>query len=262
MPSLRAFAVMSFLSLAVLAGCGSRMSSLAPASPGSQNVTGAWRFIDKSGLFSLAAGLVETAGRVTGTGTVYGCGGQPEQTTLDGSVDYKGNLTLETVQLPEGPILTLQGQLNGDAKGSAEATLVSSGPGCGAPAGRQVSAQVYAPASGSYTGNFVGTDGSVTPVSATLSQNSYAGPGGGYTLSGAVSFPSSPCLSTAALANASSTVTGGTLAATYNASAGGRPVTITAAGSADATASTITIIHWTIAGGPCDGYTGTGMLSQ
>ncbi len=262
MPSIRAFAVVSLTSLAVLAGCGSQLSSLAPAGSSPINATGAWRFFDKSTPFSLAAGLVDIAGRITGTGTVYGCGAQPEQTTLSGSVDYKGDLTLKTVQLPEGAILTLQGQLSGDGKSAGNTTVVASGSGCTAPESRGVVAQVYSPASGSYTGNFVGADGDTTPVSATLSQSSNPGSGGGYTLSGAVSFPSSPCLSTAAIADASSTVTGGALAATYNASAGGQPVTITAAGTADATANTITITHWTIAGGPCDGYSGTGMLSQ
>ena len=77
-----------------------------------------------------------------------------------------------------------------------------------------------------------------------------------------MSFPSSPCLATAAIASASSTVTGGALAATYNATVGGQVVTIAAAGTADAAANTITITHWTIAGGPCDGYSGTGTLSQ
>ena len=262
MPLFRTVVAVSLTSLAVLAGCGSQLSPLDPASSGSFNVTGAWRFFSKSGPFSLAAGLLDTAGHVTGTGTVYGCGGSPEQTTLSGSVDRKGDLTLKTVQLPGGSILTLQGQLSEDGKSAGDATLLSSGSECGAPAAAPVTAQVYAPATGSYIGNFVGTDGQSTPVSATLSQSSNPGPGGGYTLSGAVSFPSSPCLATAAIAEASSTVAGGTLAATYSAAVGGQPVTITAAGTANATADTITITHWTIAGGPCDGYSGTGMLQQ
>ncbi len=264
MPSLRTLYALALSTTIVLAlaGCGSQVSPLAAATAVTANVTGAWRFADSGTPVSIAAGLLDTSNTVAGTATVYGCGGAPEQTTLSGSVGKGGALTLTTARLAGGAVLTLKGRLGTDGKSTTSASLLSSGNGCVVPEGTGLKGEVYAPASGSYTGTFVGSDGDSSPVTATLSQSSAPGGGGAYTLSGSVSFPSSPCLATATIDSASSTVTGGSLSATYNASVNGAAVTITATGTADSSAAHITITNWAIAGGPCDGYSGTGSISD
>ena len=250
------------ISLLNLTGCGSRSETLSAPAHTSPDIAGAWLFSEAGDEPVLAAGLSEKTGVVTGTGTVYVCSSTPEQTTLNGTVSSGGELTLETAALAKGQVMTFHGQLSTDGKSSSNVTAVASGTGCNLPAAQTLKAQVYAPAQGNYTGTFVGADGAATPVTATLSQSSNAGPGGGYTLSGSVSFPNSPCLETATINSAQSTVTGGTLSATYVASVAGQTVTVTATGTADANAANIAITNWTIAGGSCDGYSGTGKLME
>jgi hypothetical protein len=227
------------------AGCGSNNSSTSASTGSSPDVSGEWLFsagASAPATPSVAAGLVETAGSVTGTGTVYGCSATPQQTNLQGTVGSKGKLTLNTAALSGGAVLTLSGQLSAD--------------------GKTVSDMVYAPAQGDYTGTFTGQDGVAVPVTGTLSQNTVPGPGGSYTLSGSVSFPASPCLNTATIDSALSTVTGGALSATYETTVSGQTVTVTATGTADAEAKNVKISSWVISGGECDGYGGTGTLAE
>ena len=262
----------AFLLVAGLAGCGNQAASTAPAAPtppatpaSYPAVTGDWRFTLGGSVLSVAAGLTSQAGTVTGTATVYGCASQPEPTTLTGSVTTKGALKLTSGALAGGAVLTIAGQLSADGKSAQDATLTWSGSGCAiaaTAAAQALTGQVYAPATGNYTGTFTGSDGEATPVTATLSQSASAGPGGSYTLSGSVSFPAAPCLGTATINSATSSVTGGALSATYGATVSGVPVTITATGTADATATNITITKWVISGGECDTYSGTGALSD
>ncbi len=181
-------------SLFGIAGCGSYSVNLPAAAQSLRAVTSELLFTTAGAKPSLAAELLEKAGVVTGTGTVYACSSTPEKTSLSGTVSSGGKLTLETGALIKGLILTLQGQLNRDSKNSSNMTLSVSGAGCHLPAVTRINAQVYAPAQGSYNGNFVSSDGASTPVTATLSQNNNAGPGGSYALSGSVSFPNSSCL--------------------------------------------------------------------
>jgi hypothetical protein len=255
----------SFVLPAVLAllagmatGCGG--SPLSPTNDGYASITGDWRFSNSAANTSVSAGLVDDAGSVTGTATVTGCSSISEQMDLTGSVSSKGVLTLKTVQLAGGAVLTLRGQLSADGQTASNITLISSGRTCSLPASQTLTGQVYSPATGSYTGTFTGSDGEATPVTAMLSQNVSPGPGGSYTLSGSVAFPSSPCLATASIDSALSTVTGGVLSATYATTVAGQSVTITAAGTSDPSATNVTITNWIIAGGPCDGYSGTGNL--
>jgi hypothetical protein len=248
------------------AGCGSNNSSTSASTGSSPDVSGEWLFsagASAPATPSVAAGLVETAGSVTGTGTVYGCSATPQQTNLQGTVGSKGKLTLNTAALSGGAVLTLSGQLSADGKTVSDMVLASAGQGCSAAvSGQTVSGQVYAPAQGDYTGTFTGQDGVAVPVTGTLSQNTVPGPGGSYTLSGSVSFPASPCLNTATIDSALSTVTGGALSATYETTVSGQTVTVTATGTADAEAKNVKISSWVISGGECDGYGGTGTLAE
>jgi hypothetical protein len=264
-----ALSVLSLCLIAGAAGCGDNNSSTPSVSGATPSVTGEWLFSsDASGSTaaatapSVAAGLVDTSGTVTGTGTVYGCSTTPQQTTLQGSVGSKGKLALTTGKLTGGAVLTLSGQLSADGKTVSSMALSSAGAGCSAAAGQSITGQVYTPAQGDYAGTFIAQDGTKVTVTGTLSQSAIAGPGGSYTLSGSVSFPSSPCLDTATINSALSTVTGGALSATYETTVQGQNVTITATGTADAAAQNVTITNWVIAGGECDGYSGTGSLTE
>ncbi len=243
-----------------IAGCGTSSKSFPALAQSSSDITGSWLFAGAGAKTVLAAGLSEKTGAITGVGTVYGCSGTSEQTTLHGTVSSGGELTLETGALVGGASLAFHGQLNTDGKSFSKVTLDVSGTGCSLSAVQALTAQAYAPAQGNYTGHFIGADGASIPVMATLSQSSNAGPGGGYALSGSVSFPTSTCLNTAMIDSAQSLVSGGALSATYVATVAGQTVTITAVGTVDANAVNIGITKWTIAGGSCDGYSGTGSL--
>ena len=251
------------LSVLLLAatGCGAHIAGSSAASGNPAEIAGEWLFTGASDVPVLAAGLTEKAGSVAGTATVYGCGTAAEQTVLHGAVNPKGELILQTGMLAEGSFLRLAGRLSPDGKSLVGPTLAVSGEGCRLPAAQKVTAEVYAPAQGSYTGVFRSSDGIVTPVAAVLSQSAVPGPGGSYALAGSVAFPSSPCLATAAINSAESMVTGGALSATYSTTVSGQHVTITATGTADPSASNIVITGWTIRGGSCDGYSGTGQLT-
>jgi hypothetical protein len=145
------------------AGCGSNNSSTSASTGSSPDVSGEWLFsagASAPATPSVAAGLVETAGSVTGTGTVYGCSATPQQTNLQGTVGSKGKLTLNTAALSGGAVLTLSGQLSADGKTVSDMVLASAGQGCSAAvSGQTVSGQVYAPAQGDYTGTFTGRRG-------------------------------------------------------------------------------------------------------
>jgi hypothetical protein len=264
-----AISALSLCLIACAAGCGDNASSTTASSGASPSVTGEWLFssgatgsTSEGTAPSVAAGLVDTSGAVTGTGTVYGCTTTPQQTTLQGTVGSKGTFALTTGKLTGGAVLTLSGQLSADGKTVSSMALSTAGAGCKAAAGRSVTGQVYTPAQGDYAGTFTGQDGVAVPVTGTLSQSTVPGPGGSYTLSGSVSFPSSPCLDTATINSALSTVTGGALSATYETTVNGQTVTVTATGTADAAAKNVTITSWLSAGGECDGYGGTGSLTE
>ena len=260
-PSQIAFGV-SLFTLLGAAGCGTRSASFPAPAISTPDVTGGWLFTGSAATPFLAAALTEKAGVVQGTGTVYACSTTAEQTALAGTVSSAGEVMLQTGVLAEGPLLTFRGMLAQDGKSLGGLTVAASGAGCRLPASQKITAQVYAPAHGAYAGSFVGADGESTPVTATLSQSSTPGPGGSYALSGSVSFPNSPCLDTAAISSAASTVTGGALSAVYTATVAGQQVTISATGTADAAAANLAVSRWAITGGPCDGYSGTGSLAQ
>lgn len=241
-------------------GCSTATPPSSVATPA--NVTGDWSFAASMGGGLIAAGLIDTDGKVTGAATVTGCGSGAQQIVVQGAVSNMGILTLSTGQLAGGSVLQLKGQLGSDGKTIGNVTLSSSSSSCDALVAEELKGQVYAPATGSYTGTFTGSDQVQTPVTATLSQNTNPGAGGSYTLTGSISFPSSPCLGTGAATIVNgSTVTGSTLNATYTTTVSGQPVTITAVGTADPDATAINVRSWTISGGVCDGYSGTGQLT-
>lgn len=249
-------AIISISMLLVLGGCGTHIAGSAASTPS----TSAWLFAGASSERILAAALTDTAGIMTGPATVYSCGKAAEQTTLRGTRDSSSKLNLQSGTLAEGLVLHITGQLSPDKKSLLNPTIIASQEGCRLPGAQKVTAEVYAPTQGSYTGVFTGSDGATTPVAAVLSQGASPGLGGSYSLGGSVAFPNSPCLATAAINSAESMVIGGMLSATYTATVSGQQVIITATGAADPNATHIAITGWTIRGGPCDGYSGTGSL--
>ena len=246
--------------LALLDGCGTH-STLAPsASQQNPGLTGAWLFTDSGAHAVLAAALSTHAGVIAGAATAYGCSDTPQQTTVSGTVTSSGGVVFNTGRLSGGEVLELRGKLGADRK-SVEGRLTAVGAKCSPVlADGGIAGHVYAPAHGSYTGIFTGSDGASTPVTAVLSQAVVAGPGGSYTLNGSVAFPGSLCLSAATVDAAQSTVTGGALSAAYTAVVDGRKITIEASGTTDPSAAHIAITRWAIMGGSCDGYSGTGVL--
>ena len=245
----------------LLIGCGVH-NTLVPAAFSQPPVlTGAWLFTGVGSQAVMAAGLSTNAGGLNGLATAYGCNSTPEQTFVSGTITSTGEVSLDTAKLSDGASLHIKGRLNADRQ-SIDGTLNAIGDTCSSETTLGgIKGHVYAPAQGSYTGVFTGSDGASTPVVAVLSQSAVPELGGSYRLNGSVAFSNSFCLDTAAINSTESTVTGGALLATYTATVSGQQVTVTATGTADPGAVNIAITGWTIRGGPCDGYSGTGVLT-
>ncbi len=98
------------------------------------------------------------------------------------------------------------------------------------------------------------------PISTTLTQVAAPDSNGQFHLTGNAAFAANPCFSSPAVTD--SLVTGDALSATYSQTSGGVTATVTASGTFNADATTLTITKYSIAGGACDGDSGTGLLTK
>lgn len=175
---------------------------------------------------------------------------------VSGSVDDKGNVTLS------GPLaggtLAITGALSGDGKSLTNATYDVSGGTCAFAQPADLTAQSYAPISGTYAGNFTDSDGIVANVTANLTQSPDANGDGNYTLSGTAGLPNNPCFSSSTLTVSNTQVTGNTFTFSFT-----DPVTnasVTALGTFPYSATTLTVTSWTLTN--CSTDTGTGTMTQ
>jgi hypothetical protein len=256
----------------VLTGCGGSQSPTAMSAAASKMaVTGNWSFAAGAGApapFVVNAGFAAPASdpqtgaqqfsgvaRITGAG----CVSSGTNVVLSGSADAHNNLTL-TSQPFGGTTLTLRGQLSADGKSITGATYAFAGGSCAALASGQAAATSYASISGTYAGPFIDAEGNSIAVTANLTQTTQPDPNGQFHLSGSATFANNSCFVSPVVTD--SVVTGSSLSTTYSSTQNGQTSTITATGTFNSGSTVLTVSNWKVAGGMCDGETGTGTLTE
>ena len=249
------------LLLLLAAGCGVQTPPLQTGTP----LSGNWSFQAQSKAqnqpltlnLGFTQGSYETVSAVARLNGAS-CVSPATNILLTGSVS--GNNALTLVSQPfGGTTLVLQGEVAATGNAIGGATWSFKGGSCGSLGQMNVAATDYSQISGQYSGNFTDTSGNSLPVEATLLQTTQPNANGQFTLSGTATFPSNTCFVDQPTLT-SSVVTGDALSMTYADSSGG--AVLTAAGTFNSTATQLTISHWSIAGGNCDGDSGTGVLTE
>lgn len=177
---------------------------------------------------------------------------------LTGSVTAANQMTLVSSPFG-GTTLTLTGIVTPDGKAIGNAAWTFAGGNCGSIGTADLTATNYSEISGNYSGNFLDASGNQLPVSAFLEQTTQPDSNGQFSLSGTATFPTNTCFVEQPTMT-SSVVTGSSLSMTYTDPGSG--AVLTATGTFNPAATQLTISNWTIAGGACDGDSGTGSLTE
>jgi hypothetical protein len=249
-------AVVTVLAFSLVTGCGMANT---PNQVGT-SLAGNWAFAPTASSVILNLGFTQGAYEtVSAVARLSGnsCISPATDILLTGSVGGDNEMLLVSSPFG-GTTLTLQGQVAGDGKSMAAATWSFVGGNCSALGKASVTATNYSSINGTYTGTFV--DGSSQPmaVSTLLQQTSQPDLNGQFSLSGTSTFPNNNCFVDQPSIQ-TSLVTGSSLTMTYTDTASS--TVLTAAGTFNSSASTLTITHWSIQGGPCNGDSGTGTLT-
>ena len=272
------FSMSPLMLLPLLAGCGT--GSALTTAPTSAAVGGNWRFA-ASGAPASAAQVTALSGSLQvinggdyAPSTVQGvvhtvalasqnagalCVKPSQAISVTGSTAKDGTLTLTSASFGGGSVLTVRGSYDATARTLSNAQFGIAGGSCGFAMQPMIATQ-YQPISGTYTGTFASAGGG-TPltVTAQLTQTGAADANGNFSLSGTGSFQSNPCMASPVVT--SSTVTGNAVTWTYTDPGTGAQVT--ASGSFDDTAATLTIASYTLSGGPAGcSDTGSGVLRR
>ncbi|RRA48259.1 hypothetical protein D1Y84_08105 [Acidipila sp. EB88] len=203
------------------------------------------------GVMNGAAGLAAVAHFAQG-----GCLPATTTVSLAGAVGAADELQL-TSQPFAGTTLAVAGVLATGGGSLGNATYAFNGSPCAGLASGTVAAAHFAAIAGNYAGNFTGSTGAVTAVSAMLQQGSAPDGNGVFHVTGNANFASSACFATQPTVT-DSTISGNSLATTFTSG----PVTLTASGTFSQDAAQLQITAWQIAGGACDGTHGTGVLQE
>jgi hypothetical protein len=249
-------AVATVLAFTLLTGCGMANT---PVQVGT-SLSGNWAFVPSTSNVVLNLGFTQGAYEtVSAVARLSGnsCISPATDILLTGSVGGDNEMLLVSSPFG-GTTLTLQGQVSGDGKSMAAATWSFVGGNCSTLGKASVTATNYSSINGTYTGTFV--DGSSQPmaVSTLLQQTSQPDLNGQFSLSGTTTFPNNNCFVDQPSIQ-TSLVTGNSLSMTYTDTASS--TVLTAAGTLNSAASTLTITSWSIKGGPCNGDSGTGSLT-
>lgn len=244
------------IAFVLLAGCGQINSPLRVGTA----LTGNWTFAPSLSSVVLNLGFTQGAYEtVSAVGRLEGSSCVSSQTNilLTGSVDGNDNVTLVSSPFG-GTTLTIQGQVAANGKGMAAASWAFAGGDCAALGKASVTATNYSTIGGTYSGTFVDAGNNAIAVSAFLQQTTQPDGNGQFAISGTANFPSNTCFTEQPTVT-SSLVTGSSLSMTYTDPGSG--ATLTATGSFNSAATTLTIANWAIEGGTCNGDSGTGSLS-
>lgn len=240
------------------AGCNSTHMTQPPA-----QLAGNWAFTSQSTSsnptsLTLNAGLTtQVNGSITAIGHLNGasCVASASAITLTGSVDNHDRLVLKS-QPFSGTTLTITGQLAPDGSSVTNTQMTFSGGSCSSLGTVAATTTQYTQINGTYSGNFTDAGGSTGAVTAQLTQTTQPDANGTFHLSGSATFASNPCFTQPLVTD--SLVTGSNLSTTYTQG----NATITAVGTFNSDATVLTVTNWQVAGGICDGESGTGLLTK
>jgi hypothetical protein len=224
------------------------------------SLSGNWAFVPTTSNVVLNLGFTQGAYEtVSAVARLSGnsCVSPNSDILLTGSVGGDNQMLLVSAPFG-GTTLTLQGQVAGDGKGIAGATWSFVGGNCSALGVASVTATNYSSINGTYTGTFLDGSSQSMAVSALLQQTSQPDLNGQFSLSGTATFPNNNCFAEQPSVQ-TSLVTGSSLSMTYTDTASS--TVLTAVGTFNNSASTLTITNWSIKGGPCNGDSGTGSLT-
>ncbi|MGA8529625.1 MAG: hypothetical protein WB622_07920 [Acidobacteriaceae bacterium] len=240
----------------LLTGCGQINSPLRVGTA----LAGNWSFAPSSSSVVLNLGFTQGAYEtVSAVGRLEGSSCVSSQTDilLTGSVDANNNVTLVSSPFG-GTTLTLLGQVAANGEGMAAASWAFAGGDCAALGKTSVIATNYNTIGGTYNGTFVDAGNNPIAVSAFLQQTTQPDGNGQFAISGTANFQSNACFTEQPTVT-SSLVTGSSLSMTYTDPGSG--ATLTASGTFNSAATTLTIANWAIKGGSCNGDAGTGSLN-
>ena len=247
----------SFLSGSLLSGCGLANTAIQVGT----SLTGNWSFAPAASAVTLNLGFTQGAYEtVSAVAHLNGtsCVSPATNILLTGSVGGTNQMMLISAPF-NGTILTLKGSVTPDGKAIGGATWTFAGGNCASIGSASVTATDYSEISGTYNGTFLDGSGNQLPVSAFLEQTTEPDQNGQFSLSGSASFPNNGCFSQQPTLT-TSLVTGSSLSMTYTDP--GSAAVLTASGTFNSAATQLTIANWSISGGPCNGDSGTGSLTE
>lgn len=245
------------LVLTLVAGCGQQTPPLQVGA----KLAGNWSFTSAASKLTLNLGFTQGAYEtVSAVARLNGsaCVAPGTDIVLTGSVSGSNQMTLVSAPFG-GTVLTIKGDVASDSKGIAAASWSFAGGSCGKLGAMAVTATNYSNIAGTYSGPFNDNSGNTGTISAFLQQTSQPDQNGQFSLTGTASFPNNPCFVQQPTVT-DSVVTGSNLAMTYTDP--GSSTVLTASGYFNSTATQLTITNWSIAGGPCNGDTGTGSMTE
>jgi hypothetical protein len=262
MPKLRlprCVTVATGLALVLVTGCGLQNN---PSEGVGTVLAGNWTFTPtNNAAVSLNLGFTQGAYEtVSAVARLNGdsCAGPSTDIVLSGSVSGANQMTLVSSPF-NGTTLTLKGAVAASGNAMANASWSFAGGNCNPLGTATVTATNFSTIGGTYSGTFVDGSGTQLPVSAFLQQTTQPDSNGQFSLSGTATFPSNGCF-VQQPALTSSLVTGSNLTMTYTDAASG--AILTASGTFNSAATQLTVANWSIAGGLCNGDSGTGSLSD
>jgi hypothetical protein len=258
LPRLLAVAASSVFVFAI--GCGGIQNNSALV--GTTVLSGNWSFTPANNSsvslnLGFTQGAYETVSAIARLNGVS-CVSPTANISLTGSVTAADQMTLVSAPFG-GTTLTLKGNVTPDGKGIGDAAWTFAGGSCASIGTADVTATNYSEIGGNYSGTFLDASGNQLAVSAFLQQTTEPDSNGQFSLSGTATFPANTCFVDQPTMT-SSLVTGDNLSMTYTDPGSG--AVLTATGTFNAAATQLTISNWTIAGGSCDGNSGTGSLTE
>lgn len=246
------------LAFALITGCGGLQTSKLQIGT---SLSGNWSFAPQSSAVSLNLGFTQGAyENVSAIARLNGvsCVTPTTDIYFTGSVTVGNQMTLISSPVG-GTTVTIKGNVTPDGTEIGGATWSFVGGSCSALGTANVNATSYSGIDGTYTGTFVDTSGEKLAVTALLEQTTQPDENGQFSLSGTATFPNNDCFVQQPTMT-DSLVTGSSLSMTYVDPGSG--ATLIASGTFNSAATQLTITSWSIAGGACNGDSGTGSLTQ
>lgn len=251
------FAVLSFLAVISLMGCGGGGNEPGDPPPQTLNVTGNWELMSTSQVVSgsqveLVAYLSNSGNNVTAhVRTVSDC------FTIDDLLSFTGAVNNGQITLTSAPVLGQTLTIQGTLTNSAVNGTYSITGGCADGDHGTISGFKVRSFSGTWSGDFVSSSSTTTQVSTTVTQGGEEPAFLGVSrVTGDVTFSNSACFTSGTIPASSGFAFGVNFVAFVNTNDGGM---VQFVGFSNEGGTQITG-DYTVTGGTCDGDVGTGTL--